>query len=150
MINSNYANAYKEVLVVLDNLVDEDYEKIPNEYINFFKSNANNAYEFKYDYSKSFDEQDLLDDTKYILFGLFEKFWTTEIQKSKIKEFKKCYNEQLENEKLQKYNPDNLFKNPERVIPQKPEKVAMIEYEKDNVWKKLKRFISKILNKKGE
>ena len=141
MINSNYANAYKEVLVVLDNLVDEDYEKIPNEY---------NAYEFKYDYSKSFDEQDLLDDTKYILFGLFEKFWTTEIQKSKIKEFKKCYNEQLENEKLQKYNPDNLFKNPERVIPQKAEKVAMIEYEKDNVWKKLKRFISKILNKKGE
>ena len=87
---------------------------------------------------------------KYILFGLFEKFWTTEIQKSKIKEFKKCYNEQLENEKLQKYNPDNLFKNPERVIPQKAEKVAMIEYEKDNVWKKLKRFISKILNKKGE
>ncbi len=150
MINSNYANAYKEVLVVLDNLVDEDYEKIPNEYINFFKSNANNAYKFKYDYSKSFDEQDLLDDTKYILFGLFEKFWTTEIQKSKIKEFKKCYNEQLENEKLQKYNPDNLFKNPERVIPQKPEKVAMIEYGKDNVWKKLKRFISKILNKKGE
>ena len=71
-------------MVVLDNLVDEDYEKIPNEYINFFKSNANNAYEFKYDYSKSFDEQDLLDDTKYILFGLFEKFWTTEIQKSKI------------------------------------------------------------------
>ena len=62
MINSNYANAYKEVLVVLDNLVDEDYEKIPNEYINFFRSNANNAYEFKYDYSKSFDEQDLLDE----------------------------------------------------------------------------------------
>lgn len=150
MINSNYANAYKEVLVVLDNLVYEDYEKIPNEYINFLKSNANNAYDFKYDDSKSFDEQDLLDDTKYILFGLFEKFWTTEIQKSKIKAFKKYYNEQLENEKLQRYNPDNLFKVSERVIHEKPEKVAMIKYEKESVWKKLKRFINKILNKKGD
>ena len=33
MINTNYANAYKEVLIVLNNLIKEDYEKIPKEYI---------------------------------------------------------------------------------------------------------------------
>ena len=38
-----------------------------------------------------FEEQDLLDDTKYILFGLFEKFGATELQKEKIKAFKNNY-----------------------------------------------------------
>ena len=88
MVNTSYANAYKEVLIVINNLVKEDYEKIPKEYIEFLEDNCNNDYEFKYDTSKSFDKQELLDDTKYILFGLFEKFGATEIQKAKIKSFK--------------------------------------------------------------
>ena len=88
MVKTNYANAYKEVLVILNNLIKEDYDKIPKEYIEFLKSNCNNEYEFYYDNSKTFEEQELLDDTKYILFGLFEKFGATEVQKEKIKAFK--------------------------------------------------------------
>ena len=84
MINTNYANAYKEVLIVINNLVQEDYDKIPKEYIEFLENNANSDYDFKYDSSKSFDQQELLDDTKYILFGLFEKYGATEKQKLKI------------------------------------------------------------------
>lgn len=37
MINTVYTNAYKEVLIVISNLVKEDYEKIPKEYIKFLK-----------------------------------------------------------------------------------------------------------------
>ena len=88
MLKTNYANAYKEVLIILDNLIKEDYDKIPKEYIEFLKSNCNNEYEFYYDNSKTFEEQELLDDTKYILFGLFEKFGATELQKEKIKNLK--------------------------------------------------------------
>ena len=39
-------NAYKEVLVILDNLIKEDYDKIPKEYIDFLTANCNNNYEF--------------------------------------------------------------------------------------------------------
>ena len=28
MVKTNYANAYKEVLVILDNLIKEDYNKV--------------------------------------------------------------------------------------------------------------------------
>ena len=35
MIKTNYANAYKEVLVILDHLIKEDYNKIPKEKIKF-------------------------------------------------------------------------------------------------------------------
>ena len=110
MVKTNYANAYKEVLIILDNLIKEDYDKIPKEYIEFLKSNCNNEYEFYYDNSKTFEEQELLDDTKYILFGLLEKFGATEIQKEKIKNFKDNYYRKIEEEKREQYNPDDIFK----------------------------------------
>ena len=71
MVKLDYANAYKEVLIVLNNLTKEDYSKIPKEYIEFLKKNCNEDYGFYYDTSKTFEEQELLDDTKYILFGFF-------------------------------------------------------------------------------
>ena len=91
MVKTNYANAYKEVLVILNNLIKEDYDKIPKQYIEFLESNCNNEYEFYFDTSKSFEEQELLDETKYILFGLFEKFGATQNQKEKIKAFRNNY-----------------------------------------------------------
>ena len=106
MIETNYANAYKEVLVILNNLIKEDYNKIPKEYIDFLKSNCNNEHEFYFDTSKSFEEQELLDETKYILFGLFKKFGATQNQKEKIQAFRNYYYGKLEEEKKIKYNTD--------------------------------------------
>ena len=40
------------------NLFKEKYDKIPKEYIEFLKSNCNNEYEFYYDNSKNFEEQE--------------------------------------------------------------------------------------------
>ena len=151
MIKTNYANAYKEVLVILNNLITEDYNKIPREYIEFLTANCNNDYEFKYDNSKSFEEQELLDDTKYILFGLFEKFGATELQKEKIKAFKNNYYNQLEKEKNEKYNPDNIFKNENKTEVSNTEKLednintALLEY-KESFFTKFKKIIFKILH----
>ena len=111
MVKTNYANAYKEVLVILNNLIKEDYDKIPKKYIEFLTENCNNDYEFYYDTSKTFEQQELLDDTKYILFGLFEKFGSTELQKEKIKAFKNTFYRKLEEEKKAKYNSENIFSN---------------------------------------
>ena len=109
-----YANAYKEVLVILGKLNAEDYNKIPQEYIDFFVANCNNEYEFYYDSSKTFEEQELLEDTEYILFGLFEKYGATEIQMKKIKDFRKSYYAKLEQEKKELYNPNDIFKKVEK------------------------------------
>ncbi len=147
MINTVYTNAYKEVLIVISNLVKEDYEKIPKEYIKFLKENCNNEYEFIYDTSKSFNEQELLDDTKYILFGLFEKYGATEIQKAKINAYKINYRNQLEKPKIEKYNSNDIFKNEqeknieENVIP-----TEMIVY-KENIFKKLIIMIKRFFHK---
>ena len=146
MIETNYANAYKEVLVILDHLIKEDYNKIPKNYIEFLKSNCNNEYEFYYDNSKTFEEQELLDDTKYILFGLFEKFGATELQKDTIKAFKNNYYNKIENEKREKYNPDCVFKT---VNNEKTTNNSLIK-NKETFFIKFKNFIFKILHIKNK
>ena len=146
MVKTNYANAYKEVLIILDNLIKEDYDKIPKEYIEFLKSNCNNEYEFYYDTSKTFEEQELLDDTKYILFGLFKKFGATELQKDTIKDFKNNYYNKLENEKREKYNPDCVFKT---VNNEKTTNNSLIK-NKETFFIKFKNFIFKILHIKNK
>lgn len=149
MKNTTYANAYKEVLIVLNNLIRDDYEKIPKEYIEFFEANANPDYDFRYDTSKAFSEQELLDDTKYILFGLFEKYGATEVQKLKIKTFKDNYNEKIENEKREKYNPDDIFKknNLNENINETKENVQIVEYKENRWYEKLFAKILKIFKK---
>ena len=152
MVKTNYANAYKEVLVILDNLIKEDYDKIPKEYIEFLKSNCNNEYEFYYDNSKTFEEQELLDDTKYILFGLFEKFGATELQKEKIKAFKNNHYRKIEEEKRKIYNPDNIFNNEKNNIDitiskQQIEEKSLVENKKISWYQKLFSKVLRIFRK---
>lgn len=143
MVSINYANAYKEVLVVINNLVKEDYNKIPKEYIEFLSANCNNSYEFEYDKTKTFKEQNLLDDSKYILFGLFEKYGATEKQKDKIKNYKNNFYNKLEEERLEKYNPNALFKNRHQIEDTQnntPNNTNLVIY-KESIFKK---FINKM------
>ena len=145
MVKTNYANAYKEVLIILDNLIKEDYNKIPKEYIEFLTANCNNDYEFHYDTSKTIEQQELLDDTKYILFGLFEKFGATDLQKEKIKAFRNKYYNQLEKEKSEKYNSDNIFKKKNNENEEVSNNL-ILEVKKENLYQKIVNFIKRILN----
>lgn len=147
MVNVNYANAYVEVLSVINNLVKEDYKKIPLVYIEYFEINSNKDYIFNYDTSKSFEEQILLDETKHILFYLFEKFAASSVQKEKIHSYKNYYYNLLEREKVQKYNPDNLFKTDKEEKKEENlsvQETALVEYKKESIFKRIKGFFSKL------
>ncbi len=143
MVNTIYAKAYKEVLTVIKNLTKDDYEKIPKEYIEFLENNCNNDYDFEYNASKSFKEQELLEETKLILFGLFEKFGATDTQQAKIKVFKTNYNNRLEEQKREKYNPNEIFKKTKNV----EEKNEIIEYKKQKWYQKIFAKILKIFKR---
>ena len=83
MENIIYSNVYKEVLCVINNLIIDDYKKIPKEYIDFLEENSNKNYSFKYDINKNFEEQKISKEAKYILFCLFEKYGATQKQKKR-------------------------------------------------------------------
>lgn len=80
------------------------------------------------------------------MFGLFEKFGATDIQKTKIKSFVRNYNNKLEEKKRKQYNTDNLFKKGNHVnnVVEKEEVKEMITYREQKWYQKIFAKILKI------
>ena len=107
----NYPKAYKEVLEVLKYVPEESVNKIPENMINMFKIKMDESWNFKVDETKSFEEQNLLVETKAIFANIFRDYWATPEQKERIEARDRYELEKIEAEKREKYNPDDIFKN---------------------------------------
>lgn len=151
MIDIKYANAYSDVLEILKYIPVEDYNKIPKNKIELFKTNANNDYSFKYNPNKTLDEQNVSKTAKAIIAILFRDYWATEIQRKKIIEKQNYDRMKLEEEKKARYNSDNLFKDNEKKIimdnTEKEEEVALIEINDIKWYKKVWRFFTNFFRK---
>ena len=146
MITKEYRVAYTEVIEILKYVPDEDVNKIPKEKLEFYKSNMDNEYNYKLDMTKEFEEQEMSDITKAILANIFRDYWASPYQKERI-EVKERYDlEKLEQEKREKYNPDNLFKNKKEETVIKNTNLP-VEIKKETFFKKLISFIKKLFNK---
>lgn len=109
MVELEYANAYTEVLEILKYISQEDYNKIPNEKIELFKTNCNKNYTFHYDITKTLNEQNVSKKAKVIIAILFRDYWATDIQRRKIKA-KEEYDKQIkEKETKEKHNENSLL-----------------------------------------
>ena len=89
--------------------------------------------------------------TKYILFGLFEKFGATQNQKEKIKALKNNFYRKLEKEKKEKYNTDifqDINQNKEEQLEREivTNEVAMVKY-KDTLFRKIIKKIKEIFHR---
>ena len=111
MITKEYAMAYTEVIEILKYVPEEDVGKIPQEKLEFYKTNMDNGYSYKLDMTKEFEEQEMSEITKAILANIFRDYWATLYQKERIEAKEKYDLEKLEEEKREKYNPDSIFKN---------------------------------------
>ena len=81
---TKYKNAYTEVYEIIKQLDEEEYNKIPSEVIKAIEENRNTEYEFDLDEDIELKEQELLPETKAILFNLFRDYLSTPEQKEKI------------------------------------------------------------------
>ena len=109
MIDIKYANAYSEVLEILKYISIEDYNKIPENKIEFYKKNANSEYYFEYNPEKTLQEQNVSKLARGIIAILFRDYWASDIQREKIIEKQNFDRRVLEEEKRKKYNIDNIF-----------------------------------------
>lgn len=139
MTIDKYKNAYVEVLEILNYLKKEEYKKIPKEYIIYFQNNLNRDYIFKYDISKPLKEQNVLSETKLILFFLFEEFGANDNQRKRIKQFKK---ERMKNNKLLNSKYIDLFKDNKK---EKIKNKELIVANNKSLFCKITDFIKKLL-----
>ena len=139
MINNAYAKAYTEVLEIIKYFPKEEYIKIPVEKIEFYKNNMDKDYNFKINPEIDLSEQSISPEANAIMINLFTDYYATEEQKIKIKNILDSNQQKEEQEKRERYNPDNIFKNrnTENIIQNE---VALVEY-KESIFK---RFINKI------
>ena len=146
MITKEYAMAYTEVIEILKYVPDEDVRKIPEEKLEFYKTNMDKEYDYTIDMEKEFEEQKMSDITKAILANLFRDYWATPEQKEKIEAKEKYDLEKLEEEKREKYNPDNIFKNKQESTV--VENINLpVEIKKETFFNKLINFIKRLFNK---
>lgn len=147
MINSKYAKAYTEVLEVIKYFPEKDYNKIPKKKINFYKENMDKYYDFTINPDIDLSEQNISPEANAIIVTLYRDYFATEEQKEKIKEILELNEKKAEQEKKEKYNPNNLFINynkPENKV----QETVLVEYE-DNFFIKFKNFIMKLLHLKN-
>lgn len=136
---TKYKNAYTEVYEILEQLDEEEYNKIPSEVITAIKENRNTEYEFELDEELELKEQELLPETKAILFNLFRDYLSTAEQKEKIIKMQVEERRKNEQNKSEQYNSD-LFASKKKVQDIREEHTELIEY-KENI---LKRIFNKI------
>ena len=133
-------NAYKEVYIVLQDLNEEDYNKIPPEIIETIKENSNEEYEFVLNDELELKEQLLLPETKAILFNLFRDYLATLVQKEKILKIQSEERKKVEEKKKQNYTNVDIFKtNKHKDVEEKAntQKLQLVQIKKEGFFRKL-------------
>lgn len=148
-VNIEYANAYSEVLEVLNNMSKEDYNKIPKDMLEMFKTNCNNEYQFRYDLNKKFEQQEISKRAKLILAILFRDYWATPYQKEKIIAKQNYERQKLEQRKFEKYNPERIFENKRQPIIEEIKNInSMIEVKEEKWYQKIFKLIKNLFKRK--
>lgn len=111
MMNNNYSKAYTEVLEIISHFSEEELQKIPQEKINYYKENCDKEYSFKIIPEIDLAEQNISKEANAILVALFRDYYATEKQKETLNSLLRQNQQKAEQEKSEKYNPDDIFKN---------------------------------------
>lgn len=133
MESIEYAIAYKEVLEILKYIPKIDYDKIPIEKIELYKTMQDKNYIFKYNPSKTLDEQNVSKRAKAIIGLLFRDYWATESQKQKILAKQKYERQQIEEKKSKTFQYNDIFRNtsPKEDITNAISNNSIIEYKEN-------------------
>ena len=152
---NNRKNAYTEVYTILQDLNEEEYNKIPPEVIETLDANRNKEYEYFLDNELELKDQPMLPETKAILFNLFRDYLATPEQRTKIIKMQNEARQKNELKKQQMYNTD-VFANKsinkttkvdENEVEANNEEKQIVIY-KENIFKRILNKIKSLFMKK--
>ena len=150
MINT-YAKAYTEVLEILKYFSEEEYSKIPQEKIEFYKNNMDKNYNYNINPNIDLSKQYISKEANAILITLFRDYFATESQKKTLNNLLNQNQNKLENIRREKYNSNNIFSKNYRNIDiedkENKQEWALIEINDMKWYKKIWKFIKGLLRK---
>lgn len=134
-MNNTYAKAYTEVIEIINHFSEEEYKKIPKEKIEYYENNKDKNYIFKIDPNIDLDKQNISKKAYSILVSLFRDCFATDRQKQILDDLLMQNEQKLEEEKLIKYNPNEIFRK-DKNSKEKIEEVSLIIVKKKSGIKK--------------
>ena len=155
MFKDEYGEAAVEVLDILDNAKKVDVEKIPQSFIKFLVEIASLDYKVNLDHTKTIKEMNLKEKTKELLGYIYIKWWSNDKEKDEYNNKIKEIEQTKEEKKREKYNPNTIFENKNKIQEYTNETqvdtvqnktVTMVEY-KENILKKIWNKILSFFNK---
>lgn len=102
----NYKNAYAEVYAILTYLDQEELNKIPKDVLEVIEEYRSKDYVYELNDELDLNNQEMLPETKALLFNLFRDYLCTPRQKEKIIRMQK--EERIRNEENKKQNYSNI------------------------------------------
>ena len=148
-MNNINSEVYADISIIISMMPMEMRNKINNSFINFIESNKSDNYVSNINPKKPIKEQNIKKETKEMLGIIYRDYLCSyEERKKLIKEEQKEII-QIEEKLRQKYNPDDIFKNKNKIneknIQSVDEKRMIVIEEKwyKKVWKFLTKFFIK-------
>ena len=132
-------DTFSEITEIFKYLDDSLLEKIPKDVRDKIISNRNEEYIFKYDKTKTLEEQPIKEETKNLLAMLYIEYCCDDDEKKQIIE--KCEQNNILEE--QKYKYEGLFESKVKDNEEK-EELNLIVHKKENFLAKLIRIIKSL------
>ena len=96
----DYSKAFVEVLEILKYIPEEEYQRIPEDKIKFFKENMDKEYEFSIDPNVELSKQNISREANAIIVTLFRDYFASENQKEKLNHILQVNEEKSEEERI--------------------------------------------------
>lgn len=149
MVSVEYSEAITETLDIIRHTRKEDVDKISSEFMEFLNANASKTYKPELDHTKKIKEMQLKRKTKVILAIIYKKFWCNSEKQEQFNRVLKENEIKLENKLREKYNPDNIFKNRNKIeLQEEPsEKTRMIIVQEEKWYQKIFNLIKNFFHR---
>lgn len=142
---ANYYIALAEVNEILNYVENKYISKIPTDILEIIRTYKIEPCIFRYDLTKSLSEQECHKETFELLSYINYNFWLDEKEKDNYKKI--YYNSfiKIEDEKREKYNPDNIFKVKNETNIDKEENLPVLIKDNTNFFVKIIRKLIAII-----
>lgn len=137
-VTSISKQALAQTYYILNDFSEINRNKIPSDLIDTIRESMDKQY---------INTDELLEETKEILYAILNKYVLSQSQKNKLKEYYKFYDARMEEEKAKNYQYENLFNNrKEGKQAETKEKSFLVKY-KENIFAKILRKIKKMFKR---
>lgn len=136
------SNTYEEIYEILSYMDKPTVMKVPENILKNISEKRNKNFKTKIDKNDLFNEENASKEAIDILCWMEYKFWMDNGRKNEIDRIKISKLTEIENEKYEKYNPDNIFKKRSLEKNTQIDNLQLVEI-KEMSW--FKRALDKIL-----